>query len=63
MRGLTHEKILLSGIIALFEAIGIFSFGLMLLGMVPTQCDATVSVSVISILSAGIWGYLLCRNC
>ncbi|MCR5669156.1 MAG: hypothetical protein K6G05_08915 [Lachnospiraceae bacterium] len=63
MVGLTKEKIIISGMVALFEAIGLYGVLLMLCGMVPAQCDPTVSISVISILSAFIWGYLLCRNC
>ncbi|MBQ1902013.1 MAG: hypothetical protein II169_05635 [Lachnospiraceae bacterium] len=63
MMDITREKIVITGFIALFEAIGLFCLGVLFFGIGPAQCDATFTVSLISILSAVIWGYLLCRNC
>ena len=61
--GMKRETIVVSFVLAMLEAVGIFFVVLLFLGLAPRECDFGWSVSAFSVLFAGIWGWLLCRNC
>lgn len=62
-KGMDREKVIVSGILAIIESLGVLFLGMFVIGMVPSQCDGTTLISIESILFAAIWGILLCRNC
>lgn len=62
-KGLDREMIISCGIIALVASTGILFGTLFLLGIDVANCNSAVFVSLFSVLSAVIWGILLCRNC
>ena len=62
-RKLDQETIIICGLMAAVAALGILFFPIVLLGIDVTQCNSTMLVAIFSVLTGGIWGILLCRNC
>ncbi len=62
-RGLDKETIIACALIAIAESIGIIFLGLVVLGVDINDCNSTILLGAYSLLTGGIWGILLCRNC
>jgi uncharacterized membrane protein len=60
---LDQEMIISCGVAALIAAIGIIFAVIGLLSIDLGDCDSTALVTIFFVLSGGIWGILLCRNC
>jgi hypothetical protein len=60
---LDREMILSCGLAALIAAVGIIFCGICLFSIDLGECDSTALVTTFFVLSGGIWGILLCRNC
>ncbi len=62
-KGLNQEMILLYGLCALLISISIIFTVAIWSSIDLTACNSTFLVGIFSILTGGIWGFLLCRNC
>ena len=62
-KGLDREMILVCGLAAMLASVAIVFGFVLLFGLDLAKSDSTLLVSVFSVLTGGIWGILLCRNC
>ena len=61
--GLDKELIIILGVISLVVSLGIIFFGLFFLGVDVYTCDKGGLIGIYSLITGGLWGVLLCRNC
>lgn len=62
-KGLDREMILICGLVALLISISVIFAIMVWFELDFSQCDSTFLVSSFSVLTGGIWGALLCKNC
>lgn len=62
-KGLDREMIVVCGLVALLVSISIIFSVALWMDLDLLKCNSTILVAVFSVLTGGIWGILLCRNC
>ena len=62
-KGLDREMIVVCGLAALLISISIIFSVALWMNLDLLKCNSTILVAVFSVLTGGIWGILLCRNC
>ena len=62
-RKLDPEMIVGCAVVAVLVAVSIIFLYVLYFDLDLRQCDSTKLVSAFSVLSGGIWGILLIRNC
>lgn len=62
-KGLDREMIVVCGLVALLVTISIIFSVALWMEIDLSKCNSTILVTIFSVLTGGIWGILLCRNC
>lgn len=62
-KSLDREMIVVCGLVALLVTISIIFSVALWMEIDLSKCNSTILVTIFSVLTGGIWGILLCRNC
>ena len=62
-KGLDREMIVVCGLVALLVTISIIFSVALWMEIDLSKCNSTILMTIFSVLTGGIWGILLCRNC
>jgi hypothetical protein len=59
---LTRQQVFIYLALALFYALGVFFFGVLLFGIDLCDTDSGLMVSCYSLITASIWAYFICQR-